>query len=87
MTGLVVPHTVNTMPEATLNAVVDHGEVVGDTVRASYAESNEVLDAIERAGVSYREVVEKLEAEGLSKFDASWEELLDTVRGALQNAK
>ena len=77
----------NTMPEATLNAVADHGEVVGDTVRASYAESNEVLDAIERAGVSYREVVEKLEAEGLSKFDASWEELLDTVRGALQNAK
>lgn len=56
-------------------------------MRASYAESNEVLDAIERAGVSYREVVEKLEAEGLSKFDASWEELLDTVRGALQNAK
>ena len=87
VTGLVAPHTVNTMPEATLNAVADHGEVVGDTVRASYAESNEVLDAIERAGVSYREVVEKLEAEGLSKFDASWEELLDTVRGALQNAK
>ena len=87
VTGLVAPHTVNTMPEATLNAVADHGEVVGDTVRASDAESNEVLDAIERAGVSYREVVEKLEAEGLSKFDASWEELLDTVRGALQNAK
>ena len=86
VTGLVAPNTVNTMPEATLNAVADHGEVTGNTIVPSYSESNEVLDAIS-AHVSYPEVVEKLEVEGLSKFDVSWEELLQTVREALEQAK
>lgn len=86
VTGLVAPNTVNTMPEATLNAVADHGEVTGNTIVPNYSESNEVLDAIS-ACVSYAEVVEKLEVEGLSKFDVSWEELLQTVREALEQAK
>lgn len=86
VTGLVAPNTVNTMPEATLNAVADHGEVTGNTIVPNYSESNEVLDAIS-AHVSYPEVVEKLEVEGLSKFDVSWEELLQTVREALDNAR
>lgn len=86
VTGLVAPNTVNTMPEATLNAVADHGEVTGNTIVPNYSESNEVLDAIS-AYVSYPEVVEKLEVEGLSKFDVSWEELLQTVREALEQAK
>ena len=86
VTGLVAPNTVNTMPEATLNAVADHGEVTGNTIVPNYSESNEVLDAIS-AHVSYPEVVEKLEVEGLSKFDVSWEELLQTVREALEQAK
>lgn len=86
VTGLVAPNTVNTMPEATLNAVADHGEITGNTIVPNYSESNEVLDAIS-AHVSYPEVVEKLEVEGLSKFDVSWEELLQTVREALEQAK
>lgn len=86
VTGLVAPNTVNTMPEATLNAVADHGEVTGNTIVPNYSESNNVLDAIS-AYVSYPEVVEKLEVEGLSKFDVSWEELLQTVREALDNAR
>lgn len=87
VTGLVAPNTVNTMPEATLNAVADHGEITGNTIVPNYSESNKVLDAIGAAGVSYTEVVEKLEVEGLSKFDVSWEELLQTVREALEQAK
>ena len=87
VTGLVAPNTVNTMPEATLNAVADHGEITGNTIVPNYSESNKVLDAISAAGVSYPEVVEKLEVEGLSKFDVSWEELLQTVREALEQAK
>ena len=87
VTGLVAPNTVNTMPEATLNAVADHGEITGNTIVPNYSESNKVLDAISAAGVSYTEVVEKLETEGLSKFDVSWEELLQTVREALEQAK
>ena len=86
VTGLVAPNTVNTMPEATLNAVADHGEVTGNTIVPNYSESNNVLDAIS-VHVSYPEVVEKLEVEGLSKFDVSWEELLQTVREALDNAR
>lgn len=86
VTGLVAPNTVNTMPEATLNAVADHGEVTGNTIVPNYSESNKVLDAIS-VHVSYPEVVEKLEVEGLSKFDVSWEELLQTVREALEQAK
>lgn len=86
VTGLVAPNTVNTMPEATLNAVADHGEITGNTIVPNYSESNKVLDAIS-AHVSYPEVVEKLEVEGLSKFDVSWEELLQTVREALEQAK
>ena len=87
VTGLVAPNTVNTMPEATLNAVADHGEITGNTIVPNYSESNKILDAIGAAGVSYTEVVEKLEVEGLSKFDVSWEELLQTVRKALEQAK
>ena len=86
VTGLVAPNTVNTMPEATLNAVADHGEVTGNTIVPNYSEANKVLDAIS-VYVSYPEVVEKLEVEGLSKFDVSWEELLQTVREALEQAK
>ena len=87
VTGLVAPNTVNTMPEATLNAVADHGEITGNTIVPNYSESNKVLDAIAERGISYAEVVEKLETEGLSKFDVSWEELLQTVREALDNAR
>ena len=87
VTGLVAPNTVNTMPEATLNAVADHGEITGNTIVPNYSESNNVLDAIAEHGISYTEVVEKLETEGLSKFDVSWEELLQTVREALDNAR
>ena len=86
VTGLVAPNTVNTMPEATLNAVADHGEIAGNTIVPNYSEANKVLDAIS-VHVSYPEVVEKLEVEGLSKFDVSWEELLQTVREALEQAK
>ncbi|MCT1802402.1 transaldolase [Kocuria carniphila] len=84
---LVAPNTVNTMPEKTLDATFDHGEVTGDTVTGTYQESNELLDAIAEQGISYQDVVDQLETEGLDKFDKSWDELLETVRTALDNAR
>ncbi|MGQ1836965.1 transaldolase [Kocuria turfanensis] len=87
VTGLVAPHTVNTMPEKTLEATFDHAEVTGDTITGTYQESTELLDRIAAVGISYQEVVEKLEAEGLTKFEDSWAELLETVRAALDNAR
>lgn len=84
VTELAAPNTVNTMPEATLNALADHGEVHGDTVSGSYVEANQVLNAIDAQGVDYVEVTTQLEVEGLAKFDASWNDLVETVAGALK---
>lgn len=83
VTGLVVRNTVNTMPEKTLEATADHAEITGDTVSASYDEAEADINALEKIGVSYNDVVEKLETEGIQKFEDSWEELLDTVSTAL----
>ncbi|RLY94912.1 transaldolase [Kocuria tytonicola] len=87
VTELVAPNTVNTMPEKTLDATFDHAEVTGDTVTGTYEDATAVLNAVAEQGVSYQEVVEQLEAEGLQKFDASWDELLATVRTALDEAR
>jgi len=77
---LVVADTVNTMPEATIKATADHGELRGDTVHGTYDESRKVIADLEELGISYDDVVQVLEDEGVAKFEASWNELLDTIR-------
>lgn len=83
VTELVAPNTVNTMPEKTLMAVADHGEIKGNTIAGTYEESRELIDALTELGISYDDVVAKLEEEGIKKFDVSWTELLETVQRAL----
>ena len=83
---LVAPDTVNTMPGKTLDAVADHGEITGDTVRGRYAEATAVLDALARLGIGYADVVDLLEREGVDKFEKSWAELLTTVDDELARA-
>jgi transaldolase len=83
---LVAPGTVNTMPEGTLEAVADHGVVRGDTVRDTYAEAQQVLDDLKAAGIDYDDVVEQLEREGVSKFEDSWNELIESVTEQLEKA-
>lgn len=83
VTELVAPNTVNTMPHKTLEATADHAVITGDTVRGRHEEAQEVLDALERVGVSYTEVVELLEVEGVQKFVDSWGQLQETVRAEL----
>ncbi|MCX4419868.1 MULTISPECIES: transaldolase [Streptomyces] len=80
---LVAPGTVNTMPEATLNATADHGDIHGDAVTGGYAQARADLAAVEGLGISYDEVVDQLEDEGVSKFEAAWEDLLDAVATSL----
>jgi len=87
VTQLVAPNTVNTMPEKTLDATFDHGVITGDTVTGNYDDANEVLNAIDALGISYDEVTELLEKEGVEKFIVSWNELLETVTKALEAAK
>ncbi|CAL9582812.1 Transaldolase [Streptomyces sp. enrichment culture] len=82
---LVAPGTVNTMPEATLNATADHGDVRGDTVTGGYARARADLDAVERLGISYDEVVRQLEDEGVAKFEVAWQDLLDAVAKSLNS--
>ncbi|WP_184588285.1 transaldolase [Streptomyces violarus] len=82
---LVAPGTVNTMPEATLNAVADHGDVQGDTVTGGYAQARADLAAVERLGIAYDEVVRQLENEGVAKFEVAWQDLLDAVTKSLNS--
>ncbi|MET7892692.1 transaldolase [Streptomyces mirabilis] len=82
---LVAPGTVNTMPEATLNATADHGDIHGDAVTGGYAQARADLAAVERLGISYDEVVDQLEDEGVSKFEAAWGDLLDAVATSLSS--
>ncbi|MFF8502380.1 transaldolase [Streptomyces anulatus] len=80
---LVAPNTVNTMPEATLEAVADHGEITGNTVAGGYDRARADLDAIKKLGVSYDDVVQVLEDEGVEKFEASWNDLLKSTEAEL----
>jgi transaldolase len=82
---LVAPGTVNTMPEATLNATADHGDIHGDTVTGGYAQARADLDAVERLGISYDVVVKQLEDEGVAKFEVAWQDLLDAVAQSLSS--
>jgi transaldolase len=78
---LVAPNTVNTMPEATLEAFADHGEPRGDAVSGTAAQAQEVFDQLTAVGIDLADVFEVLEREGVDKFEKSWEELL-TATGA-----
>lgn len=86
VTELVAPNTVNTMPEKTLMAVADHGEIKGNTIAGTYEESQVLINELTELGISYNDVVAKLEDEGIKKFDVSWTELLETVQTALDQA-
>ncbi len=86
VTELVADDTVNTMPEKTLDATIDHGEIGGDTITPFYAEAADVLDSLERLGISYADVTAQLEKEGVDKFAKSWEELLAGVTRELEKA-
>ncbi|MET9560963.1 transaldolase [Streptomyces tauricus] len=81
---LVAPNTVNTMPEATLFAAEDHGNITGDTVTGTYEQARAELDAVEKLGISYDEVVQLLEDEGVEKFEGAWNDLLKSTEAELQ---
>ncbi len=83
---LIVPGTVNTMPESVINAFADHGAVPGDTITGSYDEARQVFAGLTEHGIDFNDVVDTLEREGVEKFEASWREVLDGVRKSLEAA-
>lgn len=69
---LVAPNTVSTIPEATLEAVADHGVIDGDTVTGKAVQAQEVFDRLTAIGIDLPKVFDVLEHDGVSKFAASW---------------
>ena len=83
---LVARDTVNTMPEATLHAVADHGEVRGDTIRGSYPAAHALMADLGRVGVDLADVADLLERQGVESFEKSWEELIASVTEQVEKA-
>ena len=83
VTGLVAPGVVNTMPEATLRAVADHGRVPADSIHGHYDEARQVLDRLRAVGIDLDEVMQGLEDSAVSKFDASWDQLGEQLAASL----
>jgi transaldolase len=83
---LVAPGTVNTMPESTLHAMADHGTVRGNTGSSGYDQARQLFADLEALGISYQDVVTVLEDEGVAKFAASWQEMLETISTELAAA-
>jgi transaldolase len=75
---LIGRDTVNTMPPATIKAVLDHGRVA-DTLEKDVDEAQRTLDELGQAGIDYDDVVETLEREGVEKFAQSFRDLIDGV--------
>ncbi len=84
---LVAPGCVNTMPEGTLNAVADHGVITGDTVSGTYDHAQGVFSQLTSLGIDFDEVFATLEKEGVDKFIAAWEQLLNGLTKVLNGAK
>jgi transaldolase len=81
---LVGPDTVNTMPRELVEAVLDHGEIRGDTLLEDTEEASRILDRFESAGVKYDDVVQVLEREGVEKFSKSFADLIEGLQSKLK---
>jgi transaldolase len=87
VTELVVPDTVNTMPEKTMEAFADHGQIDGgDRVTTMYDDAQEVMDSLEAAGIHNDDVSATREGEGGERCGATGDERVDTVRTSLDGA-
>jgi transaldolase len=80
---LVAPGAINTMPEATLRAVADHGHIPEDPFWNHYENSAQVMARLEALGIDIEEALQKLEADGLTNFDSAWTQLAEQLSGAL----
>ena len=86
VTELVAPHTVNTMPEKTIDAVADHGVVKGDTSAAPLRPPRRCSTSWQAVGIDLTDVFLVLEKEGVDKFVESWTELLEETQKQLGSA-
>ena len=83
---LIGPHTVNTMPLATIDTFRDHGKVA-DTLTGREKEAREVLDDLGLLDIGIEEVCEKLVRDGVQSFTDSYKKLLEAIERKLSEAK
>lgn len=86
VTELVAADVVNTMPEKTMMATADHGEIPGNSIVPNIPAAKDTMADLAAAGIDFAEVTALLETEGVQKFIDSWQELVDSVASALENA-
>jgi transaldolase len=77
---LIGPDTVNTMPLSSVEAFADHGIVRGDTLLEDQDRARRLWSDLIRVGIDEEEVGEQLEQEGVEKFAASYQKVLDTIQ-------
>jgi transaldolase len=80
VTELVAPGVVNTMPQATLDAVADHGEIPDNSITGTYEDARRVLNDLAAVGIDYDDVMQTLEDQGVTAFDASWDQMAAPLR-------
>ncbi|MEV4617252.1 transaldolase [Asanoa sp. NPDC049573] len=83
---LIAPGIVNTMPESLIHAWADHGQTRPDTVTTNYDDARQVMADLTQVGIDLDDVFDTLENEGVEKFAASWQELIDGVDKSLKAA-
>jgi transaldolase/glucose-6-phosphate isomerase len=81
---LIGPHTVNTMPQKTMDAFRSHGHVRGNTLTEDLEGARDVLTALERAGISLDRITSDLVVEGVRLFADSFDKLLGAVAAKRQ---
>ncbi len=84
--SLAAPHSVNTMPEKTLLALADHGEI-GAMLPHDGGDAEEILDRFAKAGVDVNALAAELQRDGAAAFVASWKELLACLVDKSQTLK
>jgi hypothetical protein len=83
VTELIAAKTVNTMPDKTIDAVADHGVILGDTAAGTSVAAQQIFDELDAVGVDLRDVFLALENNGVDKFKKSWQELLEATQDQL----
>ena len=76
---LVGPHTVNTIPPATFDALLNHGHVTVDTVKSDYAGAHKTFADLKAAGISLERITAELTVEGVKSFADSYNQMLEAI--------
>ena len=76
--ALAAPFTVNTMPEGTLKALADHGDL-GEIMSADGGDCEAVLDEFDAAGIDIDDLAAKLQDDGAKSFVSSWNDLMEVI--------